>query len=82
MVGVAVKVTDPPAQIFVADDEMDTAGFTDAEATFIALDVAEDVVVHDALLAITTVTTSLLFKVFVVKPDAVCPDTEVPLTNH
>ena len=48
----------------------------------IGLDVAVGWVVHDALLVITTVTTSLLFNVVVVKVDAVCPDTGLLFTNH
>ena len=56
-----------------------TTGLT---VTVIGLDVAVGWVVHDALLVITTVTTSLLFNVVVVKVDAVCPATGLLFTNH
>ena len=78
----AVKVTDAPAQILVDDAAILTDGVTELVVTVMALDVAVGVVVHDALLVITTVTLSPLFKVVVVKVDEVAAGTFVPFTCH
>ena len=78
----AVKVILLPAQIDVDDAAILTDGVTELVVTVMALDVAVGVVVQPALLVITTVTTSLLFNVVVVKVDAVCPDTGLLFTNH
>ena len=78
----AVKVILLPAQIDVVDAAILTNGVTELAVTVMALDVAVGVVVQPALLVITTVTTSLLFKVVVVKVTPVCPATLVPFTCH
>ena len=78
----AVKVTLPPEHILVEDALIVTEGVTVAVVTVIAFDVAFGVVVQVALLVITTVTTSLLFNVVVIKVAAVCPATAVPFTIH
>ena len=68
--------------MLVEDALIVTEGVTVAVVTVIAFDVAVGVVVQDALLVITTVTTSLLFNVVVVKVAPVCPATAVPFTIH
>ena len=82
MVGVAVKVTDPPVQIEVVLEAIDTDGTTDAVVTVIALLVAVTGFAQGSLLVIVTVTISPLFKVVVVKVEAVCPATFTPLIFH
>ena len=71
MVGVAVNVTEPPVQIEVVFEAIDTDGATVVVITVIALLVAVTGFAHGSLLLIVTVTISPLFKVVVVKVDAV-----------
>ena len=82
MVGVAVNVTDPPLQIEVVFDAIDTEGTTDAVVIAILLLVAATGFAQGSLLLIVTVTTSPLFKVVVVKVEPVCPATFTPLIFH
>ena len=57
-------------------------GVIKLEVTVIAFDVVVGVVTHVALLVISTVITSLLFNVVVVKVPAVCPGEFAPFTCH
>ena len=82
MVGVAVNVTDPPAQIDVVLETIDTDGTTNVAVIVIGLLAAVTGLAQGSLLLIVTVTISPLFKVVVVKVDAVCPVTFTPLTFH
>jgi len=84
LTGVAVNVTDVPEQIVPEGTAATVTDGVTLAFTVIATGilVAVDVVVHDALLVITTVTWSLLTSVVVVNVDAVCPATGVPLTCH
>jgi hypothetical protein len=82
LVGVAVKVTDPPVQIEVVFEAIDTEGTTAVVVTVIALLVAVTGFAQGSLLVIVTVTISPLFKVVVVKVDAICPATFTPLIFH
>ena len=82
LTGFAVKVTEPPGQIVVADAETVTDG-TGAGVTVIgiALLVADTGDAHGAFDVITTVTLSLLFSVVVVNVGLFVP-TFVPFTLH
>ena len=80
--GVAVNVTDPPLQIEVVLDVIDTDGTTDAAVIVIELLVATTGFAHGPLLFMVTVTISPLFKVVVAKLDVVCPVTFTPLIFH
>ena len=80
--GVAVNVTDPPLQIEVVFEVIDTDGTTDATVIVIALLVAVTGFAHGLLLVIVTVTTSPLFKAVVVKVEPVWPATLTPLIFH
>ena len=82
MIGVAVNVTDPPVQIDVVLETIDTDGITNVAVTVIGLLVAVTGLAQGSLLLIVTVTTSPLFNVVVVKIDAVCPVTFTPFTFH
>ena len=82
MVGVAVNVTDPPVQIDVVLEAIDTDGKTNVAVTVIGLLDAITGLAQGSLLLIVTVTISPLFRVVVVKIDAVCPATFAPLTFH
>ena len=82
MIGVAVNVIDPPVQIDVLLEAIDTDGITNVAVTVIGLLVAVTGLAQGSLLLIVTVTISPLFKVVVVKVDAVCPVTFTPLTFH
>ena len=82
MVGVAVNVIDPPVQIDVVLEVIDTDGITNVAVIVIGLLAAITGLAQGSLLLIITVTTSPLFKVVVVKVDAVCPVTFTPLTFH
>ena len=64
--GVAVKVTDPPTQIEVVVEEMDTAGTTVVAVIVIALLVAVSGLAQGSLLVMITVTISPLTSVVVV----------------
>jgi hypothetical protein len=82
LVGGAVKVTDPPVQIEVVFEAIDTEGTTAVVVTVIALLAAVTGFAQGSLLVIVTVTISPLFKVVVVKVDDVCPATFTPLIFH
>ena len=75
MIGVAVNVIDPPVQIDVVLEVIDTEGTTDVAVIVIGLLAAVTGLAHGSLLLIVTVTTSPLFKDVVIKVDAVCPVT-------
>ena len=80
--GVAVNVTDPPVQIDVVLEVIDTEGTTDVAVIVIGLLAAVTGLAHGSLLLIVTVITSPLFNVVAVKVAAVCPVTFTPLTFH
>ena len=80
--GITVNITDPPLQIEVVLDVIDTDGTTDAAVIVIALLVAATGFAHGSLLFMATVTISPLFKVVVVKVAVVCPVTFTPLILH
>ena len=82
MVGVAVNVTEPPLQIEVVLEAIDTDGTTAVVVIVIALLVAVTGFAQGSLLLIVTVTISPLFNVVVVKVDAVCPVTFTPFIFH
>ena len=69
-------------QIDVVLEVIDTDGITNVAVIVIGLLAAITGLVQGSLLLIITVTTSPLFKVVVVKVDAVCPVTFTPLTFH
>ena len=82
MVGVAVNVTEPPLQIEVVLDVMDTDGVTDVVVMVIGLLVAVAGFAQGSLLVIITDTTFPLASVDVIKLEAVCPTTFTPLIIH
>ena len=82
MVGVAVKVTEPPVQIDVVFEMIDTDGVTVVAVTEIALLAAVKGLAHGSLLFMVTETISPLLKVVVVKVTAVWPATFTPLIIH
>jgi hypothetical protein len=83
-VGVAVNVTDVPAQMAPdGDAAMVTPGVTFALTVIvIGVLVAVGVVVQEALLVMITLTWSLFARVVVVNVAAVCPGTVVPFRCH
>ena len=82
MVGLAVNVTEPPLQIEVVFDIIDTDGVTVVVVIVIELLVAINGFAQGSLLFITTVTTSPLLSVELVKVEAVCPLTFAPFIFH
>ena len=82
MTGVAVKVTEPPTQIEIVVDVIDTAGITVVAVIGIALLVAVAGLAHGSLEVMITVTTSLLLSVVDVNVAAVSPGTLTLLTCH
>ena len=82
MVGVAVKVTEVPVQIEVLLAAIVTEGVTEAAVIVMALLVAVTGFAQGSLLIITTVTTSPLESVVLVKVAPVCPGTFTPLICH
>ena len=82
MVGLAVNVTDPPLQTEVVFDTIDTEGVTVVVVIVIELLVADTGFAQGSLLIITTVTTSPLLSVELVKVEAVCPLTFTPFIFH
>ena len=78
----AVNVTDPPLQVEVVFEMIDTDGTTDVAVIAIGLLAAVTGLAHGSLLLIVTVTISPLFKVVVVKIAVVCPATFTPLIFH
>ena len=69
-------------QIDVVLEVIDIDGITNVAVIVIGLLAAITGLAQGSLLLIITVTTSPLFKVVVVKVDAVCPVTFTPLTFH
>ena len=82
LIGVAVNVTEPPLQIEVALAAIDTDGATDVVGIVIALLEAVTGSAQGSLLVITTVITSPLLNVELVKVEAVCPATITPFIFH
>ena len=82
MVGVAVNVTEPPLQIEVVLDVMDTDGVTDVVVIVMGLLVAVVGFAQGSLLVIITDTVLPLARLDVVKVEAVCPATFTPLIIH
>ena len=82
MVGVAVKVTEPPLHIEVVLDVMVTDGVTDVVVIVIGLLVDVAGFAQGSLLVIITDTTFPLASVDVIKLEAVCPATFNPLIIH
>ena len=78
----AVKVTELPLHIEVVLAIMDTEAVTDVAVMVIGLLVAVVGLAQGSLLVITTVTTSPLASVELVKVDAVCPATFTPFIFH
>ena len=82
MVGVAVNVTEPPLQIEVLFDVMDTDGVTDVVVIVIGLLVAVTGFAQGSLLVIITDTTFPLARVDEINVEDVCPATFIPLITH
>jgi len=82
LVGVAVKVTEPPLQTDVVLAVIATDGVTEVAVIVIALLVAVTGFAQGSLLVITTVTASPLARVVEVKVDDVCPATFTPFIFH
>ena len=82
MVGVAVKVTEPPLQIEVLLAVIDMDGVTDEVEIVIRLLVAVVGFAHGSLLVIVTDTVLPLVSVDETKVEAVCPATFTPLIIH
>ena len=82
MVGVAVKVTEPPLHIEVVLAVMDTDAVTEVVVIIIGVLVAVVGFAHGSLLVIRTDIASPLVSVDVVKVEAVCPATFTPLIIH
>jgi len=82
LVGVAVKVTEPPLHIEVLLDVIVTDGATDVVVIVIGLLVDVAGLAHRLLLVIITDTILPLPRVDVVKVEAVCPATFTPLIIH
>jgi hypothetical protein len=83
LVGVAVNVTEPPLQIEVVVEVMDTDGITDVVVVIlIELLVTVVELAQGSLLVITTVTMLPLVRVDEVKVEAVCPAIFAPLIIH
>ena len=82
MVGVAVNVTEPPLQIEVVFDVMDTDGATDVVVIVIGLLVDVVGLAQGSLLVIITDTVLPLARLDVVKVEVVCPATFTPLIIH
>ena len=82
MVGVAVKVTEPPLHIEVLLDVIVTDGATDVVVIIIGLLVDVAGLAHRLLLVIITDTIFPLERLDVVKVEVVCPATFTPLIIH
>ena len=78
----AVNVTEPPLQIEVLLDVMDTDGVTDVVVIVIGLLVAVAGFAQGSLLVIITDTIFPLARVDVIKVGVVCPVTFTPLIIH
>jgi hypothetical protein len=79
---VAVNVTEPPLQIEVVLAAIDTVGVTEVVVMLIELLVAIRGMAQGSLLVITTLTVLPLARDDVVKVEAVCPATFIPLIIH
>ena len=82
MVGVAVKVTEPPLHIEVLLDVIVTDGATDVVVIIIGLLVDVAGFAQGSLLVIITDTTFPLARVDVINVEDVCPATFTPLIIH
>ena len=82
MVGIAVNVTEPPLHIEVLLDVIVTDGVTDVVVIVIGLLVDVIGLAQGSLLVIITDTILLLARVDVIKVEAVCPATFIPLIIH
>ena len=82
LVGVAVKVTEVPVQIEVLLAAIVTEGVTEAAVIVMALLVAVTGFAQGSLLVITTLTTSPLDSVVLVKVGPVCPAIFIPFITH
>jgi len=82
LTGVAVKVTDPPAQIEVVLAAIVTEGITAVVVIVMVLLLADAGLAQGALEFIMTVTASLLLSVVEVNVALVAPGTLTPLTCH
>ena len=82
MVGVAVKVTEPPLHIEVLPDVIVTDGVTDVVVIVIELLVAVVGLAHGSLLVIFTDIILPLARVDVINVEVVCPATFTPLIIH
>ena len=82
MVGVAVKVTEPPLHIEVLLDVIVTDGVTDVVVIVIGLLVDVVGLAQGSLLVIITDTIFPLERVDAVNVEAVCPATFTPLIIH
>ena len=82
MTGVAVKVTEPPAQIEVVLAAIVTDGVTVVAVMVTALLVAVTGLAQGSLEVMITLTTSLLLSVVEVNVALVAPATLVPLICH
>ena len=79
--GVALKVTDAPAQIDVEDALMATDGVTEPAVIVIGVLVAVKGLAQAAVDVMITVTWSPLFKLFVINVEALVP-VFTPFTCH
>jgi hypothetical protein len=79
---VAVNVTEPPLQIEVVVEMIDTDGKFEVVVMLIELLVAVAGLAQGSLLVITTVTVLPFARDDVVKVEAVCPATFIPLIIH
>ena len=77
-----MNVTEPPLQIEVVFDTIDTDGVTDVAVMAIELLVVVNGFAQGSLLVNTTLTTSPLLSVELVKVEAVCPATVIPFIFH
>mgnify|MGYP006329446201 FL=1 len=82
MTGVAVKVTEPPAQIEVVLAAIVTDGVTVVAVMVTALLVAVTGLAQGSLEVMITVTISPLTRVVVVNVAAISPVTSMPLICH
>ena len=82
MIGVAVKVMEPPLHIEVLVDVIVTDGVTDVVEIVIGLLVVVAGFAQGSLLVIITDTVLPLVRVDVLKVEVVCPATFTPLIIH
>jgi len=82
LIGVAVNVIEPPLHIEVPLEVIVTDGATDVVVIVIALLVVIVGLAQGSLLVIITDTVLPLVRLAVVKVEAVCPATFIPLIIH